>query len=124
MPRALTKAQLVERNRQLERENGALTVALRYMTLRDTPDIDERTRVGDWGYRARAYGLDRADGGVLVIEFRCTGQRTSVHAYYADTWSSSTLRTPYTLDESAAFFRGIANKVRANYHAQFEAARP
>jgi hypothetical protein len=121
--RKATRAELEERAARLSREADVLSSALRFVTLDATPDLDETSSVrivtDRYRIRARAYRLDRADGGIVLITVRSPrgSSSPSVHAYYADDWSEQTLRRGHScLDESAAFFRAFAQKIKNRYH--------
>jgi hypothetical protein len=123
----VSKAELEERCARLSREADVLSSALRFAVLDATPDLDETASVrivsDRYRIRARAYRLDRADGGIVLITVRPTDrtQSPSVHAYYADDWSEQCVRRGHgCLDESTIFFRAFAGKIKDRYHVLLE----
>lgn len=74
------------------RQESILSVALNYLAAGGPPDARTVITEGQDRYELRAYGLDRADGGILVVTFHHPGQRPYSSAHYLDDYRASMRR--------------------------------
>ena len=83
----MTRLAEVKAERDREHRRADLLLTALNLVLRDKPDGVERVHDDDGcTYIYKAYGLTRADGGIIVQQFVCkaTGQADSFDACYFD----------------------------------------
>ena len=85
----MTRLAEVKAERDREKGRANLYMVALNLALRESPDAIARWSEGDGcSYVLRAYGLTRADGGIVVQRFVCrrTGQADSYDAGYFEEW--------------------------------------
>jgi hypothetical protein len=58
------------------------------LALTKRPDASERVRVDGGCYVLRLYGTKRADGGILVVIWKCPGQSDSIESFLFDDYAT------------------------------------
>ena len=87
MARRETRDEAIARAKRLECDNTVLMLALNYVEGRPDHAEDWTDRDGEGRYRAKLYGANRADGGIVVIAFtHPQNKRPHVVACYLDEW--------------------------------------
>ncbi len=74
----------------LDTERSRTQIARTALTLalNTSPDATERVPVDGGTYVLRLYGATRADGGTLIVTWKCSGQADSIEAYLFDDYQA------------------------------------
>lgn len=113
----------VKAERDQQQRRGDLYLTALQLVLREKPDAIETWAIDDCQYVWRAYGLLRADGGIVVQRFRCkrTGQADSFEAVYLEDLRWRQQQEPPSLTEADLAERRASERIRLK---QIELCKP